>query len=274
MKDLFSYLKSRKFLINLAITVIAYFVMVWGTLQVLKAYTDHGESVTVRDFRGYKLEELDQVFTEAQLNYKIIRTVYRDGAKKNTVVEQTPHPGSEVKERRTIYLTVNADGVQMVAMPDLIDKDKAYAVAKLNNIGLRVKELQYRPDAVCTDCVLSQKYKGEEIVKGKLLPKGAQILLVLGQGKSDVLIYMPSLIGLTINEAKRRLNEQSLNLGSSPCPDCVTGQDSLVARIYKQNPAYSPEAQINLGSLIDVWATIDSSKVIIPPQPVLEESNE
>lgn len=267
MKTLLSFLVSRKFLKSLAIVLLAYFVLVYGSLAFLKVYTDHGDSVTVRDFRGYKMEELDGVFQEAMLSYKVIDTVFREGAKRGTVVEQNPIAGSQVKENRTIYLTVNAPGVQMVEMPDLIDKDKAYAIAKLDIIGLRVKELKYRPDAVCTDCILNQKYRGKDVAPGSMLPRGAQILLVLGQGKSDELKFLPPLLGLTINEAKMRLNEQSLNLGSFICPDCETEEDSLAARIYRQNPEYYEDAQINLGSFVDVWGTIDSTKAPAPLPP-------
>lgn len=264
MKDLLRYLKTRTFLKNFAMAAVAFVALMWGSLAFLSFYTDRGEAVSVRDFVGYKIEDLDEIFAETTLEYVIIDSVYKDKAKRGTVVEQFPKAESQVKEGRTIYLTINARSKKMVSMPNLVDLDKSVAIAKLYSYKLRVKELKYIPDAACVDCVLKQEYKGEEIEPGQTIPEGSQIVLVLGEGMSGEMTWLPPLVGLTITEAKLRLAEKSLNLGAVNCLDCIEEEDSLKALIFEQDPPFYKEAKINLGAYIDVRTTMDSTLVNVP----------
>ena len=45
--------------------------------------------------------------------------------------------------------------------------------------------------------------------------------------------------------------------------------DSLNARVYSQYPGYMPETFIGFGSRVDLWLTINESR--IPPPPETDE---
>jgi hypothetical protein len=64
-----------------------------------------------------------------------------------------------VKPGRKVYLVLNANQPKMIDMPGLVDLSKRQAMSVLEIVGLKVKELQYRPDP-CLDCVIEQRYKG------------------------------------------------------------------------------------------------------------------
>jgi len=48
----------------------------------------------------------------------------------------------------------------------------------------------------------------------------------------------------------------------------LTAEDSLGALVYKQNPDYSREASVQLGSAVYIWLTTDTLKIIADPAMV------
>jgi len=67
---------------------------------------------------------------------------------------------------------------------------------------------------------------------------------------------------MTLEPARSRILRASLNLGTFIYDNTIiTGEDSLNAFVYKQNPEFVEEATLQLGSSIYLWLTIDSLKL-------------
>lgn len=245
--------------------------IIWFLFSYLTSYTLHDQTISVPDLRGYHMNELDQMTQEHGLRYFIVDSIFADDKPKGTVLEQNPEPEDLVKQDRTIYVTVNSVLPKMIPMPKLKDLSSRQASSILDILGLQVKNIETRP-SLCSGCVLDQLYKGKTIDAGTPIARGEYITLIVGQGESAEKIPIPKLKGLTIETAKQRLNESSLNLGTEVYKDCATKQDSMTATIYKQSPAYSNFGTIPLGSGIDVWlrvAAVDTT-VSNPTPPVNE----
>jgi beta-lactam-binding protein with PASTA domain len=105
-------------------------------------------------------------------------------------------------------------------------------------------------------------YNGREIQGGDSLQKGSVIDLILGKGLSNQRTSVPDLMGMNIQDAKNRILGASLTLVTSIYDNTITtGQDSLKAFVYKQNPDYNPDATLQLGSSIYLWLTVDSARI-------------
>lgn len=267
IKKVLLFFVSRVFLINLVIALVLGSAIIYGTLSYLNSYTLHGEEITVPDFRGKTIEDVEDMIEEKKLRYVVIDSVYDDVMEKGAIVEQNPAPMDRVKENRRIYFTVNAILPPLVTLPDLKDKSKRQAVAILDVIGVKVDSLQYEPD-ICEDCVLKIRHKGNEVPFGSKIKKGDKITLVLGAGQNGGKTIVPVLIGRRIDEVREILTDQSLNLGVSNFDETVsTEEDSASAVVYRQRPFSKDEdEEILLGSIVDVWLTADTLKV-----PDLEE---
>ena len=195
------------------------------------------------------------------MKFEIVDSVYNSQQPKGVVLEQDPQPGFMVKENRTIYLTMNAFYPPSLPMPRLIDNSIRLAKIILENNGLKLKDYTFIPD-VCKNCVLKQLYKGEEIEEGALVPKGAKIDLVVGMGISNDRIRVPLLVELTIDSAMKELQRHYLNLGGENYDETVfTLEDSMTARVYMQDPPYSATSSLPLGSSVNLWFTMDTSKI-------------
>jgi hypothetical protein len=85
---------------------------------------------------------------------------------------------------------------------------------------------------------------------------------VLGKGLSNQRISVPDLTGMNLESAKNRILGASLTLVTFIFDNTVlSGADSANAFVYKQNPDFTIDATIQLGSSIYLWLTVDPSKL-------------
>ncbi|HRH68097.1 MAG TPA: PASTA domain-containing protein [Flavobacteriales bacterium] len=250
-------LRSRLFAIVLPVLVVGG-LLSCGWLW-LRFYTRHNVTMRVPDLKGLSFAEAGTMLEARQLRALVIDSVYTDELPKGSIVEQDPIAGVDVKPGRKVYLVLNASEPKMIDMPRLVDLSKRQAISVLEIIGLKVKELQYRPDP-CVDCVIAQLYNGAPIAADARIRRGEAITLVLGSGDKGQRVPVPDLIGLTNAEVQMVLNMASLNLGVVvECETCNTSADSTLARVRRQSPAANANDRIALGSTIDIWLTADTA---------------
>ncbi|MEM9051000.1 MAG: PASTA domain-containing protein [Bacteroidota bacterium] len=265
MRGILRFLTSGKVWMNVLLIGVFVVLVIFLTVQWLGLYTLHGETITVPDIRGMTIAEIEDLLVNSDMTYQITDSLYSDEFPRGTVVTQNPRDGKEVKQGRTIYLTINSYLPEMVAVPDLIGKSKRIAIPILEITGLRLNSLKYRPDESCTDCVVGLEYKGEEVEPGELLMKDVGVNLILGQN-SDVPTSTPDLLGLTYTEAYELIIASSLNMGSVLyCEGCENKNDSSDAFVMNQRPKRNE--MINLGSFIDLYLTTDTSRLSIIESP-------
>ena len=101
------------------------------------------------------------------------------------------------------------------------------------------------------NAILKQMFEGKEVLPGEILPVGSVIDLEIGDGLSEVLVDLPSLQGLTLEDAQIVLKMRSLKVGLVVFDNDVI--DSSNAVIYNQSPNSDKVSMINLGRNIDVY---------------------
>ena len=253
---------AGKRILSIITPVIIAAVVLLGAWVWLGSYTRHGVKEKVPDLRASTFEEARAALEKQGLRAEVIDSVYSDEAPKGTVVGQDPDSGKYVKQDRTIYLVMNASQPKMLNMPDLVNLSKRQAISVLEIIGLKVAEMQYKPDP-CLDCVLVQLYKGQPIAADARIRKGESVTLVLGKGQEGEQVQVPDLTGMGFEEMKAVLNLASLNLGLvvevKGCGN--SGCDTALAIVARQSPSPAPNNLISPGGLVDVWLTMDSTAV-------------
>lgn len=254
---IFSKVFARNF--GLAVAILIGSIMV--LLIWLNFYTRHGQARPVPDFYGLTLEETTKLAKKSKVKFQIIDSVYTNAVPRGCIAEQNPYPGFKVKKWRNVALTINAFHPEMVAMPNLIDLPKRQAILVVEGAGLEMGLLKYKPD-LSVDVVIEQQINGKKIVAGDSIQKGSVIDLVLGKGLSNQRTPVPELIGYNLEAARNRILGSSLNLGAFIFDTSVLNQsDSAKAFVYKQNPEFSEESSLQLGSAVYLWLTIDSTKL-------------
>jgi len=266
-KGILNFLFSRAFLIQVVLAGFVLGGILYGTLLYLDKITLHGEEITVPDLMGINKNNLGDFLEEKNLRFIIIDSSFVGDKGKGIVISQNPVALSKVKKDRTIYITANAMKPPRVKLPVLVDKSLRQAKSMIENIGLVLGELIYRPD-YRKNCVLAQKLGDLELERDTFLPKGTIIDLVIGGGISDEKVLVPKLLNLTREEAIERLYASYLNIGIQIYDGSVFDKDdSIEAKIFSQSPPYSATSWLPMGSSVDVEYTslynnIDSTIVI------------
>lgn len=256
-----NFILSKTFLKHLGLAAVIIVATMMILLIWMNFYTRHGQSRPVPDFYGLTREQAENLAKKNKLRFQIIDSIYTSEVPRGCIAEQNPKPGFRVKKWRNIMLTINAFNPEMVAVPNLVNLPKRQALALIESSGLKMGNPIYIPD-ISIDVVIKQLYNGKEIMEGDSLQKGSVIDLVLGKGLSNQRTEVPDLIGLTLEAAKNTILGASLTLVTSIYDNTIlTGEDSVKAFVYKQNPEFKVDATIQLGSSVYLWLTVDSAKL-------------
>jgi beta-lactam-binding protein with PASTA domain len=247
LKKYFTKTLLYNLLIALAMLIVLLLLVQWS----LKSYTRHGELIPVPDLKGKTLEQTIKLLDEKGLEYKVIDSAFNVKFPALTIVEQTPKSGTNVKNGRTIYLTINASNSPTVEVPDLIGRSSLkYAKMQLESYGLTVGEIIYKPDPHL-NALIGLEINGRPVSKKMKVPVGTVVNLILGDGLGNSMLTVPYLIGLRFEEAEFKLRGYSLGVGALVVKEGVS--DTAGAIVYKQIPAFGPNSKIRLGEPIDLF---------------------
>jgi beta-lactam-binding protein with PASTA domain len=261
LNNIYRYITKHLLLRNLILAFFFFIIIIFLTFKWLKVYTRHNQALSVPDLTGLTIKEVQNVLSRKKLKYVLFDSVYVNEFERGTVVDQHPAPGFIVKKNRKIFLTMNSVNPEKIVMPDLVNLTLRQALSKLKSCGLRVGDMIYEPDLAINE-VLEQKYNGYPIKKGDTLIRNSRIDLVIGKGLSNEKTVVPVIVGFTIQEAQSILASIVLKIGKPTYDSSVADyEDSMRAIIFKQIPAHNKSQLIPLGSSIDIWLTVDSSKL-------------
>ena len=246
----FSMFKNRVLYKQIIFAFCAMFLCFFLWLKYIDIYTHHDEHIVLPGFYGVHIQDLDSICQELDLRYIIIDSVFNKKEEKGIILEQDPRAGTNVKENRRIYFTINALQNKVITFPYITDLSLRQTVRKLESLGLVVGELEYKPD-LAKNVVLNQKVNGIQIKEGQELFLGTIVDLVIGSGLSDKTTSIPNLLGLNLQQAQTEIKVASLNLGAVIFDEGII--DSANAIVYKQNPKLNEKIKVKLGTLIDIY---------------------
>ncbi|MBK0378692.1 PASTA domain-containing protein [Mucilaginibacter segetis] len=254
MNKLWAYLKTKQF----RYTILAVLVSIVGVVLIaffsLSYYTRHGQSIQVPQLQGTNIDRAIATLKDQGFQYKI-DSVYVPDKAPGTVVEQDPDAGTNVKENRTIYLTMVTQLAPNVSLPDLITQQNIYreAVATLSNYGLKVGDTTYQSD-IARDRILEVRFGGQIIKPGTKLPKGSKLDLVLGNGEGSSEVDIPELINLDLDAAKFAIRGSGLTIGTIIYQGSITDSTNVV--VIGQSPMRTDSlSKTSIGTRINLTVT-------------------
>ncbi|MBN2806956.1 MAG: PASTA domain-containing protein [Prolixibacteraceae bacterium] len=252
-----TFVKSRTFVVQIILLVVVFLVLSWFTMLMLKVYTHHGKTRHIPDFTGLLEPEVENMVKQHKLRYHIYDSLFVPEAIPGSVISQHPQAGYKAKQGRTVYLTMAAIQPEKVMLPYVVDVSLREAQNRLENAGLKLGRVEYRPSEFI-NLVLDKSLNGLPLPNDTMLIKGTAIDLKVGKGLSNEMTQIPNLAGSMIDDAKRMLYNVGLNIGAQVYDrSVITTEDTLMARVWKQNPEFLENQYLGLGSTVDVWLTVD-----------------
>lgn len=234
-------------------------VVIW-----LRHYTLHGKEVTIPQVTGMTQEEAEIVLRGSGLYLVVVDSTYSDKAPLGTVVEQTPPALSHAKPDRPVYVVMNARTKQLIPLPELHDVSYRQAEATLRSIGLRVAKVEYEP-SLYPDNVLDVRAGGMSLNEGTRLPEGSGVTLVVGRRQGNSMVSVPSLLGMSLAQARSTLLKMGLTIGAYQYDVEPTPETLERYIIYQQSPTEG--ATLQEGSTVNIRLTTDIERAIISDTP-------
>jgi len=199
----------------------------------------------------------------------------QDGTTEGQIVAQDPDAGEQLREGRTLQVTVSR-GPELVAVPDNLDGlTQGEAAAALEAVGLRPGEISEKwGELVPAGIVLGESLVYDEVPEGSLVP------LVASKGPRPRTV--PDAIagaGLTFDQAASLLADVQLQavqgedysdtvpegqvIGTSPGGGAEVPRDSEVVVIVSQGPEPVIIPDISGDSVADAQAALEAAGLVV-----------
>lgn len=243
------YRHIKKILLHLSILTGISLVLGFLFLKIyLPIHTNHGDTVSIPDLRGYTFEGGIKILEDSGLQYEVsIDSGFHLEKEPFAILKQVPEANTQVKTGRKIFLTLNALNAPLLKMPNLVNTPLRNVQEILANMGLGRGEIIYVPD-IGTNVVLEQRYQGVKIPEGFEVPKGAKIDLMVGDGLGNQVLSVPDLVGMDQVDAEFLILGSGLRVGEKKTMETKT---VAIGQVVLQAPAAGTE--VNTGEVINIW---------------------
>lgn len=236
----------------LAIALVAYIAMALGTR--------HGMRRTVPDFTGLRIDDAEYYASRRGLHIVVNDSLYVPAYPGGMVLDQLPEGGVDVKSGRKIYVTINSFKQKQVPVPYVAERSLRQAKNMLDAAGLTIAELVYVED-IATNYVLAEFCGTTQITPDTRIKveAGSGITLRVGLAGGEGVTGVPRLIGRTLADARSKIWESGLNVGSVEYDEGITLFNRNDARVYSQSVPMGWRTAY--GSKISLVLTLDKEKV-------------
>jgi len=174
----------------------------WTGWQAVSAYLNVPE-VEIPNMVGRTLPQATQIARQAGLTIEIAERSYSPKVAADVIISQDQPPGKRVKQGRGIGVAVSL-GAQLVTVPDLVQQTLQAAQLALDSVRLKSGRLQEAYD----DVVKPGSVVRQNPPAGTRVPVDSAVTLVISRGPTQ--IDMPALVGRTLADARRALDERGL----------------------------------------------------------------
>ena len=208
--------------------IVVIFVSLWN--YFLKDLFSEAVRINVPNFVGSDYEDIinNREF-QSLYNFTVVYTVDPQ-VDAGIIIDQTPNSGrSVIKDSKGVDVELKVStGIQMLKMPDVVNKEYRDAQMTLQKTGF-VVELDYAmSDAVTENYVISTNPEA-----GDSIPAGATVYMTVSAGPNVATVQMPNLEGLSRAVAISRIEAANLSLGTVTFVD----SDMAIGTVVWQTPA-------------------------------------
>ncbi|GHV55593.1 PASTA domain-containing protein [Bacteroidia bacterium] len=172
---------------NILIALVILVVLIFIVLQWLDIYTRHGKQVAVPDIKGMRVEQAAPFLTP-KLQYAVVDSMYVRNKPAGSILETVPPVGTNVKEGRTIYLTVNSTTAQLLTIPQVMDISQRQAEAILRSLGFENIRIRMVPGAYKELVTGLEMGAGTSVVPGNRIPANTPLVLLVSSGQAEIFI--------------------------------------------------------------------------------------
>ena len=215
---------------------LACLALCWLILNDSSNLMNNKADITLNDYIGMTQEEAQA--TEQVASGQISVTweqEYNSNYAAGYIYKQSPVSGRTVREGQGVTLTVSL-GTQYVTVPDLTNYVQSDAEQQLKALGVSVLVTQAVDTSVASGAVIRT-----DPAAGTQVAAGSTVILYISRPQVSTTTKVPSLTGMSVDDARTLLVQNHLGLGSQT----EQYSDQPVGTVISQNPAAGSTTKLN-----------------------------
>ncbi len=198
------------------------------------------KEVEVPDLISKTVEEAEAFLEDTNFTIIVKESVENSDKEAGTIIGQYPKAGRKVKGSQSIEVTV-AKGGSVIKLKNYENKEFSVAESELRSLGITVKIERTHNENIPVDYIISQ-YPA----KGTSLGEGDVVTLYVSDGVGDGEVVVPNLLGMTKSEAKRRIEQENLVVGSFDYQNSSKAKDTVIKQSVPGGDSVEEKTVINL----------------------------
>jgi len=175
---------------------------------LIPLYVGTDQDVFLPDCRGESKKNAEMILKNKGLEYKIITLPYTDNNLPGKVVEMRPQPFTKVKKGRIITISIAGHKVSL-EVPDFRNMTIRKAKIILMESGFNLDTIMYEYNPSIKEGLIAHQTPEN----GSILKSGSYVSFHISKGTPKDYFTIPSLINLSLKEAKERIAEEGLRVG-------------------------------------------------------------
>lgn len=249
--------KSNK--TKIFIIVAAVIVAVAGLVGIGFAtglFSGGDDEIDVPNFKGMTLDEAREKAEESGLVIEEGDEVYSADQEEGLITSQTPSAGAKVGEGTVITVNISLgkkDGV----VPSVLGMDYKQAEEYLRSFGFELGIVKTVTSTQPIDTIVSQSVKA-----GSTASEGTAIDVEVSDGKGKEMKTVPTLVGLSVDQAKSEIEKSGFSIGSVNYEESTEYAQNIVT-----NQQYQPGSELEEGTPINIVVSKGAPQSEPEPEP-------
>ena len=219
---------------------IAIIVAVFLVISTMKKLNSSSEAKECPNFVGLTADQIKEQYNPEDYTFEIIyeeSDIYDVGE----VIKQDPAPGTNIKKRNAIKLTI-ATEAELITVPDVANNTESLAKQTLKREGFSEIVIE----SIYDDIVSEGKVVKTSPLAGSQISADETITMYISKGKEVLYTIVPDVIGCDEKSAKSMIEDKKLKFGK------VTESPSSQPKGYVISQSIEAENKVVEGSTVNV----------------------
>lgn len=202
---------ERKIIAAAIVTSLAIIILICAIVyRVFLNKDKQPVTIEVPSVIGMNIDVAREKHKELGVGIVIERREFSDEHDQGMIIEQITPEGTEIYENDSIYVVVS-EGTDKIEVPDLTLKtlEEINAIYEKGDQQLAVRFEELNDENTPIDVIVKQEPEANEMVS-----PGTIITAYVSIGPKIELVEVPNVVGMTESEAKNKLLEDNLQIGS------------------------------------------------------------
>ncbi|MCP4704935.1 MAG: PASTA domain-containing protein [candidate division Zixibacteria bacterium] len=197
---------AMNFIIIPAISLLLLYLLMDNI--VMHFITRHGSEFELPEVTGYQFQDAEHVLDLVGLGIEVTSEEYHADKEEGTILSQYPQSGTKVKSGRIVKV-VTSVGQKSVEVPPLSGYSVRQAKLNIEGSGLILGDIAWTFSDSLPERVVVFSYPAS----GTEIPYGSQVNLMVNRGRLSGIVFMPKLIGRSLDEARSLIDGAELKIG-------------------------------------------------------------